>query len=82
MKRQNKLGQEEIALLAQLSECGTSIIAAVFGTPYSLASLPLFDAIVMAYENEMEAQEAAAKVIFGQLSPKGRLPVSVTWSLD
>ncbi len=60
-----------------LAECGIPSIAVVFGTPYSLAWLPLFDAIVVAYENDPDAQEAAADVLLGRLKAKGKLPVSV-----
>ena len=66
----------EQTLLAALSKSGIPVVAVVFGTPYSLSSLPLFEAIVVAFENEVEAQEAAARVLFGDLIPKGRLPIS------
>lgn len=68
--------QDEKRLHA-LSTCGIPTIAVVFGTPYALARLPFFSAIVVAYETQDEAQDAAADVILGQLLPKGRLPVSV-----
>lgn len=71
------LGAKELAQLTALSKKGIPCVAVVFGTPYSLSALPLFDAIVVAYENELEAQEAAAQVLLGHLSPKGHLPVSV-----
>ena len=61
----------------ELSKCGIPIAAVVFGTPYALSKLPLFNAIVVAYEKQNEAQDAAADIIFGQLPPKGQLPVSV-----
>jgi beta-glucosidase-like glycosyl hydrolase len=63
--------------LNALSKCGIPIVAVVFGTPYALSKLPLFHAIVVAYEKQNEAQDAAADIILGQLPPKGRLPVSV-----
>ena len=71
------LGPKEQARLVALSKMGIPCVAVIFGTPYSLSALPLFEAIVVAYENEPEAQEAAAQVLLGELSPKGRLPVSV-----
>ncbi len=62
--------------LEALSHQRIPIIGVIFGTPYSLAKLPFFEAILVAYENEREAQEAAADVLFGRLNPKGKLPVS------
>lgn len=67
----------EEAILNALAESRIPIVGVVFETPYSLKRLPLFSAIVVAYENEKEAQEAAADIVLGKLSPKGRLPVSV-----
>lgn len=72
-----ELESNEEAILYGLSKSEIPIVAIVFGTPYSVARLPLFSAIVIAYENEKEAQEAAAEVILGRRSPKGRLPVSI-----
>jgi beta-glucosidase-like glycosyl hydrolase len=69
------VGQKEKSILNALSQCGIPGIVVVFDSPYSLLQLPLFSGVIVAYENEAEAQEAAAKVVLGQLSPKGRLPV-------
>ena len=71
------IGEKEKFLFYTLSKCGIPTVAVIFGTPYALSNLPLFEAMVVAYENQNEAQEAAADVLLGQLSPKGRLPVSV-----
>lgn len=71
------LSGDERRQLADLSTCGIPCVAVLFGTPYSLADVPLFESIIVAYENEIEAQEAAANVLMGKLIPKGRLPISV-----
>jgi hypothetical protein len=65
--------QEPLHLLSQHPH----VVCVLFGTPYSLAKIPLFDGLIMAYENEREAQEAAAEVLLGQLPPRGHLPVSI-----
>jgi beta-glucosidase-like glycosyl hydrolase len=70
------LNEQDEELLIALSRSGIPIVAVVFGTPYSLSKLPLFEAIVVAYEQQSEAQEAAADILMGRLSPKGRLPVN------
>lgn len=72
-----ELESNEEAALYGLAKSEIPIVAVIFGTPYSVARLPLFSATVVAYENEKEAQEAAAEVVLGRLSPKGRLPVTV-----
>jgi beta-N-acetylhexosaminidase len=69
------LGSDEKAILGALAEHNIPITAVVFGTPYSLAKLPQFSSIVAAYENEREAQEAAAEVALGRIPAKGKLPI-------
>jgi beta-N-acetylhexosaminidase len=71
------LNEQDEEILWILSGLKIPIVAVVFGTPYSLSKMPLFDGIVIAYEKQNEAQEAAADVVLGRISPKGRLPVSV-----
>ncbi len=73
----SKIETSEEQTLLRLSHCGIPTVAVIFGSPYTLSKIPLFDAIVVAYENQTEAQEAAADVLLGKLSPKGKLPVSV-----
>jgi len=68
---------EQEAALRALSASGIPVVAVVFCSPYTLAKLPPFSAIVVAYENEREAQEAAADVLLGKLEAKGKLPVSL-----
>jgi beta-N-acetylhexosaminidase len=71
---------EDQTILDKLSKLGVPIAAVVFGSPYRLAKLPLYEAVLVAYENEKEAQEAAADVLMGRLVPKGRLPVSMLFA--
>ena len=71
------MNREEEGLIRSLVELKVPVVTIVFGTPYSLAMLPTFSALLICYENEKEAQEAAAEVLLGHLSPHGRLPVSL-----
>jgi beta-N-acetylhexosaminidase len=71
------LNPQDEALLTAVSKCGIPTIAVIFGTPYALSKLPSFEAIVVAYERENEAQEAAADILFGRLHPKGQLPIRI-----
>jgi hypothetical protein len=53
------------------------VILVVFGPPYCIAQFGHIPAIIVAYEDDPDAQEAAAKVITGELIPQGKLPVTV-----
>jgi beta-N-acetylhexosaminidase len=53
-----------------------------FGTPYVLAELPHVPNMLLSYGASVPAQEAVAKIYFGELEPKGTLPVKepdITW---
>ena len=63
--------------LLALFQSQSPVVAVLFGTPYALEKVPRFEGLVVAYENEREAQEAAAEILLGSLSPRGRLPVSI-----
>lgn len=53
------------------------VILIVFGPPYCVTQFKHLSAIIVAYEDDDDAQEAAAKVITGELVPQGKLPVTV-----
>jgi beta-glucosidase-like glycosyl hydrolase/CubicO group peptidase (beta-lactamase class C family) len=60
------------------------VVLSVFTNPYSLVDFSgadHFDALIMAYQNSVAAQELTAEVIFGGSSARGRLPVSVSPSM-
>lgn len=65
-------------LLKQLETAGKKIILVVFGNAYSLKLLPKTASIILAYEDEPEAQKAAALVLVGKLKATGKLPVSLS----
>ena len=54
------------------------IILVMCGSPYALKLFEHIPTIVVAYEDDPDAQEAAAKVITGSLIPSGRLPVTIS----
>lgn len=51
-------------------------LAVLFGTPYSLDLLDDFDVAIVAYDNDPEAQRAAANIINGVIPARGELPIS------
>lgn len=57
-----------------------AILFNFFGTPYFLSRIgapaPLFNAIVVAYDNSDESQNCAAQMLFGGLPYAGKLPVT------
>jgi beta-N-acetylhexosaminidase len=64
-----------------------NFVLTVFGNPYGLRDFPQAErasAILLAYQNDIDAAETAAQVIYGARSPKGKLPVSIgkTWPAD
>lgn len=73
-----RLRPEQEALLGGLSSTGTPLVVVlVAGRPLVLGDLVRqADALVMAYLPGSEAGRAVADVIFGRVSPAGRLPFS------
>lgn len=49
----------------------------VFGTPYCLALLKNVPTVIVAYEDDLDAQEAAFLVITGKLKAQGKLPITL-----
>ena len=66
-------------LIAELAAQPNSIIT-VFANPYTIAGLPGIEKcnmLLMGYQKSDEMQRSAVKVICGQLTPTGKLPVNV-----
>ncbi|GIV26449.1 MAG: beta-N-acetylglucosaminidase [Bacteroidia bacterium] len=58
-------------------------ILTINGTPYILNKFKNpenFQAIVLAYENKKDLSKSAVKIIFGNILPQGKLPVSTNFS--
>ena len=76
----NRLDYNE-STLAFINELTTSnAIISWFANPYSLAQCSTISqtkGLLIGYQNIPEIQKAAVKIIFGQLKPQGKLPVSV-----
>ena len=64
----------------QAQASANNTIFAVFKNPYVLAKLSNIDqadGLIVTYQDNLNAQELAAQLIFGGVSASGRLPVSV-----
>ncbi len=60
------------------------VILTVFANPYSLIGFPEVEkttALIMAYQNSINAKEAAAQLIFGGIGANGKMPVSVSQNI-
>jgi len=66
-----------IELLDYCTSAGKKLVVVIFGNPYSLKYFVHYDAIVMAYEDVREAQEAAALVLLGKRKATGKLPITI-----
>jgi beta-N-acetylhexosaminidase len=64
--------------VVELVKDNRRVILIFLTTPYALASFPPTEAVMMAYENDEEAQRAASDLLFGRLYPTGKLPVTVS----
>ena len=74
-----RLPGEQLELLRRLKDSGKPVaVILVGGRPYEMAEVEaLSDAILCAFYPGPTGGEALAKLLFGELSPAGRLPVSL-----
>lgn len=77
-RRRYGIQQQTLFFLKALKEAGHKVVLNVFGSPYTLKHFGNTDAILLAYEEDVLAQEAAATALFGGNPIKGKLPVSVS----
>lgn len=74
-----RLPGAQLELLRRLKESGKPVAAIVIGgRPYEMAEIEAHsDAILYAFYPGLTGGEALAKILFGEISPAGRLPVSL-----
>jgi beta-N-acetylhexosaminidase len=66
-----------VDLVKELTWAGKKTVVVSFGSPYFLHHFPEVNAYVCLYRNTGQAQEVAARAIFGEIPIEGRLPVSI-----
>ncbi|MFS4481641.1 glycoside hydrolase family 3 N-terminal domain-containing protein [Hyunsoonleella sp. 2307UL5-6] len=75
----HKFSNEQLVWLHEIAKTH-DVILDVFVKPYalnSLKSIENIESIVVSYQNSKITQEKSAQIIFGALSAKGKLPVSI-----
>lgn len=83
--RNHNLSIEEKSLIGQIAKANRTILVS-FAKPYALMGIESeikdLEALVLGYQNNSFAEQAAAQVIFGALGAKGELPVTITDRYD
>jgi len=72
------ISDQQINLIERLKDRNTVIC--FFGNPYSMQFFPALkntQSLIVAYQDDNDAQEMAAQLIFGATNASGKLPVSV-----
>lgn len=72
------LSESTLMFIKQLHDLKKQVILSLFGNPYSLRNFGQEAGIVVAYEDDPDAQVAAADVICGHMKAYGRLPISAS----
>ncbi|MGY8933827.1 MAG: glycoside hydrolase family 3 N-terminal domain-containing protein [Flavobacteriales bacterium] len=74
-----KFTELELTRLYEIAR-NNKVILDVFARPYALLDLTIplnIDGIIMSYQNSKVSQELSAQLIFGAITAKGSLPVSI-----
>ena len=72
----------QAALVRALQDSGTPVVVAAVRNPYDIAEFPDVPTYVATYSYKDIALEALTKVLFGEVSPSGKLPVDVPTKAD
>ncbi|ODS77385.1 MAG: glycoside hydrolase [Cytophagaceae bacterium SCN 52-12] len=67
---------EAVRMIDTLRRSGKKTAVCIFGTPYALDILPESEAVIVAYQNDVTAQETAAQVVAGAIGAQGVLAVA------
>ena len=75
----------DVKLFVQKISLQSPMVITVFANPYSMRDFKeseLAEAVIMGYQNNEEAEQAAAQLIFGAINSKGKIPVNITSLFD
>ncbi len=71
------LDNQQAKLMQALLQTGTRVIGVSVGNPYDLLAFPTLRTYLVTYEYTRPALAAAARVLFGEIPARGRLPVTL-----
>ena len=71
------LDPRHVDLIRILAAEGRTVVVVNFGSPYLLKSFPEVAGYLCLYRNTTQAQDVAARVLFGEIPVTGKLPVSL-----
>ncbi|HEX7188830.1 MAG TPA: glycoside hydrolase family 3 N-terminal domain-containing protein [Actinomycetes bacterium] len=72
----------QAGLVQALRDSGTPVVVAAVRNPYDIAEFPDVPTYVATYSYKDVALESLTKVLFGEVSPTGKLPVDVPTKAD
>jgi beta-glucosidase-like glycosyl hydrolase len=76
----HKMTEEEIRLLKKINDLDNSMVLAVFTKPYALLDIPFVSdipALFFGYQNAPEMGTYAVRVLYGEVTALGKLPVAL-----
>jgi beta-N-acetylhexosaminidase len=71
------LHPRQTQMVRRLIAGGRPVVLVTFGNPYAVTTFRQADAFLVAYDQLMETNTAAARVLRGEQPPRGRLPITV-----
>ena len=71
----NRKGQQE--LVKRLLGTGKPVVVAAVYDPYDIANFPDAETYVATYGFRTVSMESLSRVLFGEVNPSGKLPVSI-----
>jgi beta-N-acetylhexosaminidase len=71
------LDHQQIELMYSLLQSGQPVIGVAVYNPYDLLAFPELGTYLVTYEYTQPALAAAVRVLFGEIQPRGHLPVSL-----
>ncbi|SHN02929.1 glycoside hydrolase family 3 N-terminal domain-containing protein [Polaribacter sp. KT 15] len=74
-----KFTNKELVWLQEIAR-EKSVVLDVFASPYSLLQVKSFaniEGLIVSYQNSKISQEVSAQILFGAITAKGKLPVSI-----
>ncbi|HEX9412668.1 MAG TPA: glycoside hydrolase family 3 N-terminal domain-containing protein [Ktedonobacterales bacterium] len=71
------LHPEQAEVVRRLVQTGRRVIGVAVHNPYDLVAFPELRTYVVTYEYTPPVMEAAARVLWGEVTPQGRLPVAL-----